>query len=109
MNLEQRARKLAVNTAGYYRDPGVDSFLVDAIEKALLRFASEVKKECADLVEPQVREIKRYVREETIRECADLTREPCPYYPRPCGDCRHCFLTKAAARLLSLLNKSENK
>lgn len=51
----------------------------------------------------------RVGREEAIRECADLTKEPCPYYPRPCGECRHCHLTRAAIRILSLLPSDGEK
>lgn len=42
-------------------------------------------------------------REKAIRECADLIKQPCPHYSTPCGDCRHCHLTKAAMRILRIL------
>lgn len=42
-----------------------------------------------------------------IRSCADEIREPCPYSPEPCGDCRHCFATKTAIRILKLQSEGE--
>lgn len=42
-----------------------------------------------------------------VRECADEIREPCLYYPIPCGDCRHCFATKTAIRILKLQSEGE--
>lgn len=60
-------------------------------------------------IEQDLKEIADAVREETIRACADLIKEPCPYYPKPCGDCRHCHLTKAASRILGLLKPNPSE
>lgn len=48
---------------------------IEPIEIALLQFAGEVHKECVELVDPQVKEIKRLVREAVIRECAEIVSE----------------------------------
>lgn len=41
-------------------------------------------------------------RNEALEEACDSIRQPCPYRPEPCGDCRHCHLTKAAIRIRAL-------
>lgn len=92
VSLEARAREISDRlTQAYWEQtekPMSDDALRKLYRESLLQFASEVADE---------------TRRETIRECADFSKEPCPYRPEPCGDCRHCHLTKAAIRILSLL------